>query len=98
MTTALHFVECSFGKLGNAFVERDTADMDRKATLADFVSGQFDKPLRVLEVIPDEGTARDVSEDFARSLAALRVPLTAAVIDFIEQHAGIRLALQMDAA
>ena len=96
--TALHFIECDFGKFGTAFVERDPAEMDRKTTLADFLSGQFDKPLRVLEVIPGEGSCRDVSEDIARSLAALREPLPQAVIAFIEKHAGIRLALHVEAA
>lgn len=99
MTQTLYFIEADFGRtIGISFVERPVSDMDRKSTLRDLVGGQFDKPVRVLEVIPDEGSCRDVSEDFARDIAALREPLTEGVRDFIANHAGIQLANALQAA
>lgn len=98
MSTALYFVECQFRDGTSAFVERDPNDMDRKTTLHMIVGGEWDRVVRVLEIIPDEGHCRDVSEDFARDIAAQREPLREDLIRFIDRHAGRALALEMVAA
>lgn len=97
---ALHFILADFGSLGTAWVERDPNDMDRETTIRDLMSMQIDKPLRVLEVDPAEGTSRDVSEDIAREIAdrTQRDPLHQPLIDFIHDHAGAALARELKAA
>lgn len=88
----------SFGRLGQAFVERDAADCDLETTIRDLMSGQVDHPLRVIAFNVAERWCSDASEDVAREIAARRQPLSQGVIEFIENHAGTQLANQMMAA
>ena len=91
-TAQLYFVECDFGKLGTAFVETDRLSNSRANVISNIVSGEYDRPLRVLEVTEDEGRCRDVSEDIAREICARLVdgdPMTAGgAWDFLEEHLG----------
>lgn len=66
----LYFVECDFGKSGRAFVETDPEKNSRANVIDDIVDGQVEDVLRVLQVIPEEGTCRDVTEDIARDVYA----------------------------
>ena len=56
----LHFVLCDFGKLGQAYQETDPTEADRDTIVRDMLSGQYDRPLKVIELTPD-GRWRDVS-------------------------------------
>jgi hypothetical protein len=60
----LHFVLCDFGKLGNAYIETDPNEADRRAVVRAMVSGEYGRPLKVIGVQPD-GTWRDVSFEIA---------------------------------
>ncbi len=93
---ALHFILADYGKLGRAFVERDEADMGRRNTIEDLMSGQVDRPVSVF--CAEDGMWRDVSEDIAIEIAAKREPLSPALIDFIERNAGAALARELRAA
>jgi hypothetical protein len=79
------------------FPERETADMDRETVIRDLIAMQFEHPLRVLEVIPGEGTCRDVSEDVAREIAARvqREPISRALLEFVEAHCGLALGREL---
>lgn len=81
-------------KFGTFFAERDVNDTDRKTTIADLMSGEIENPLRVIEL--SDGIYRDVSEDIAREIAALREHVPEGLIHFIELHAGIRLAMECE--
>ncbi len=65
--TTLHVVECAFGRV-RYLKEMDLADADQETVVRDLLAGQFDAPLRVIAFNPDEGWARDVSEDIAREV------------------------------
>ncbi|MDB5584853.1 MAG: hypothetical protein JWR80_10029 [Bradyrhizobium sp.] len=76
--------------------ERDTADMDRLATIGDIADGQIEDLVQVLECNPVEGTCRDVTEDIARSVmhlwASQGEPLRDWQREFIELHISIQAA------
>jgi hypothetical protein len=54
-----------FGHLGRAFLETDIAEADRETIIRNFISGQYEKALRVVAFNTAEGWSRDVSEDIA---------------------------------
>ena len=60
----LHFVLCDFGTLGNAYIETDPNEADRRTIVRGMVSGEYGRPLKVIAVQPD-GTWRDVSFEIA---------------------------------
>mgnify|MGYP001575497631 CR=1 FL=1 len=59
----LYFVETQSSKLGRWFVECDRDSNSREYVLGLIRSGEVD-PVKVLEVNEDEGTCRDVTEEF----------------------------------
>src|SRR3954447_20505899 len=61
LDAVLHFVLCDFGQLGRAFVETSPENANREAVIRDIVSGQYDRPLRVLAVDPAAGWSSDVT-------------------------------------
>ena len=65
----LYFIECSYGRLGNAFRETDRDSNFRNAALGLIRSGEI-SAIKVLEVNEDAGTVRDCTndEDFADAL------------------------------
>ena len=67
---ALYLVDCDYGKkLGSAIRETTTSPAEPFAmVVTDLADGQYTNPTRILEVIPSEGTCRDISEDVAKSL------------------------------
>ncbi len=92
MATPLYFVENDFGKIGRSFVELDRDTNSRAAVVALIVSGELN-PIKILEVIEDENSCRDVTEDVAWEVAAIwssvGEPLSFAQQDFIEQTIGV---------
>ncbi len=54
-----------FGQLGRAFLESDIAEADRETIIRKFISGQYEKALRVVAFNTAEGWSRDLSEDIA---------------------------------
>ena len=65
----LYFVECDFGKIGTAFIETDPFKNSLAGVVEDIATGQVEDVIRVLEVIPDEKSCRDVTEDVARRVS-----------------------------
>lgn len=78
--TMIYFVQINFGKrIGTAFVERDTADMDRKTTIQDIRDGQWrGDVVKVLECNPVENICNDVTDEI---LAAAFAPSLVCVGD-----------------
>lgn len=91
-TAPLYLVEINLGKLGNVFPEIDRLTNSRANIISNIVSGEWDRPLRVLEVCEDEGRCRDVSEDIAREICDRVVngdPMpTGGAFDFCEEYLG----------
>jgi hypothetical protein len=55
---------------GGAYMpERDVADLDRKTTVQDIATGQFEDVLQVIECNPVEKICHDVTEDIMREAA-----------------------------
>ena len=78
--------------------EREWADMDRKTTIDDIASGQFEFLVTVIEFNAAENTSRDVTEDFAKAVMTIWAsrgdPLTDTEFEFIEFHLGSSMAHQ----
>lgn len=88
----LYFVEIDLGKLGRAFVETSRDSNARKGVVQLIASGEFEKVVTVLEVIEDEGSCRDVTEDVAREVA----DLLHASRDRVSRELGTWLQQQID--
>jgi hypothetical protein len=61
----IYLVEEDFGRNGGAYLETDAAEADRETIIRNFISGQYENPLRVVAFNTAEGWSRDVSEDIA---------------------------------
>ena len=73
------------------YVETDPDDAGPQATLFRLMTGEFTGPVQVLEVDLPNGTARDVSVEFAeRVLQDRRLEdLPAGVAEFVSRRAGL---------
>ena len=84
---------------GAAWRETDERDVDYDTLIADLLTGQYDAPLRVLACNPNEGWARDASEDVARELerrlSAKDREIGQGLQDFIEGHLGRKIGVQL---
>ena len=82
----VYLVLQDFGSLGQAYRETDPSQADRQTVLSNLLSGQYERPLRIVAFNTKEGWARDVTTDFANE--ALAYPdqddLSAAVRAFVE--------------
>ena len=64
----VYIVIDDFGSSGTAYRETDEASCDQQSVVEDFLTGQFDNPIRVVAFNTAEGWSRDVSEDIARKV------------------------------
>lgn len=91
-TAPLYLVEINLGKLGNVFPEIDRLTNSRASIISNIVSGEWDRPLRVLEITENENRCIDVSEDIAREICNRVVdgePMpTGGAFDFCEEYLG----------
>lgn len=90
---ALYFIEVDYGRLGRAFIECDRNKNSRRQVIENIASGDIENVVRVLEVIEDEGTCRDVTEDIAREVLDLKLNddfgrMSRGVAGFIEKQIG----------
>src|SRR5438105_4420428 len=96
----VHIVLDNFGALGRAYRETDEEKADLETVIQDLLSGQFNKPVRVIAFNTAEGWARDVSEDIAWEILARlnKSPglLPDATHDFVAYHAGENETLQAE--
>jgi hypothetical protein len=60
-----------FAPHGIAFVETGLADATFEQAVKDIRSGQYSKPVKVVEFNPIEGTARDITEEVMRVVTEL---------------------------
>jgi len=91
--TDVYLVVDDFGALGTAYVETDGNETDEKTVIADMLSGQFNKPVRVVAFNTAEGWARDVSEDIAKAVAnsvRYESDLPEGTREFVERQLGKR--------
>jgi hypothetical protein len=67
----LHLVLCDFGRAGQAYVETDPDEADATTIVRALLTGQYDRPLRVVALNVEEEWSRDVSEIMAAKVRAL---------------------------
>jgi hypothetical protein len=98
----LYFVEADFGRHGRAFVETDRDKNSRQQVIADIAQGQLENVLQVLEIVEDEGSCRDVTEDIACDvrdwLSRENNGVRGALRDWIDHWCGPSTADQLNAA
>lgn len=91
-TTPLYFVELDFGKNGTEFAPLDRLTNSRANVIESIISGEYERPLCVLEAWEGEGRLVNVSEDIAREICDRVIdgdPLPMGGLrDFIEEHLG----------
>ena len=87
----VYIVMDDFGPIGTCYLETDPNRADEKTVIADMLSGQYNKPLRVIAFNTVEGWARDVSEDLAKAVAnsvRYESELPTGTLQFVEAHLG----------
>jgi transcriptional regulator with XRE-family HTH domain len=76
--------------LGRAYRETDAAETDRGTIIRNFISGQYETPVRVVAFNTAEGWSRDVSEDIAHEVLDQAhdadETLTEGIKRFIDRH------------
>ncbi len=83
---------------GPAWRETDEDRTNYRTVISDFLTGQYDLPLRVVAFNAAEGWSRDASEEVAEELerrVAEGREVSAAVQEFIERFTGRPLGVQM---
>lgn len=97
----LYFIEADFGRHGKAFVETDRDRNSKQQVIQDIAEGQY-LPVTILEVIEDEGSVRNVTEDFAIAvrdhLFKENNGVRGQLRDWIDQHCGPSTADELNAA
>lgn len=92
----IYFIECDYGKLGRVFIETPLERNSLAGVVDDIHTGEHCDVVRVLEVIPDEGTCRDVTEDVAWRVYHLVESegegLPSHLEEYLELHCGIPAA------
>ena len=64
----VYLVADDFGRLGRAWREADYETTDLETVIQDLLTGQYNKPIRVIAFNTAERWSEDVSEDVAREL------------------------------
>ena len=83
---------CDFGpKIGWAYIETNPDDAGPQATLFRLMAGEFTGPVQVVEIDLPNGTARDVSVEFAERILQDRrlEDLPANVAEFVSLRARV---------
>lgn len=98
----LYFVEADFGRHGRAFVETDRDKNSRNQVIEDIARGQLENVVHVLEIVEDEGSCRDVTEDIACAvrdfLSHQNNGVRGALRDWLDEWCGASTADQLNAA
>jgi hypothetical protein len=84
---------------GAAWRETDETSTDFLTLISDLLTGQYDQPLRVVAFNPLEGWSRDASEEvageLARRLAEGCREISEVLREFIENHTGLAIGVQL---
>jgi hypothetical protein len=87
----VYLVLDDFGEFGVAYRETDPTRADRQTVVADIVSGQYERPLRIVAFNTADGWARDVTTEIAQEALARASrsdpDLSPAVRNLLEQMA-----------
>src|SRR6476620_11724163 len=83
----VYLVLADFGEFGRAYRETQEAQADRQTVLADLLSGQYERPLRIVAFNTAEGWARDVTAEMAQEVVSRsgEWEVSPAVRDFVER-------------
>ena len=91
----VYLVLDDFDLLGRAYRETDEATADARSVVRDLIQGQYNKPVRVVAFNTEEGWARDVSTEIARSVVEVTETqdrrLGRSTIAFVERHLGAEM-------
>jgi hypothetical protein len=98
---AVHVVLDDFGAAGRVYRETDEERARLDTVIDDFLTGQFNSPVRVVAFNTAEGWSRDISEDVAWEVLrratneGRSLPVTTQ--GFVEFHVGEDELLRVDA-
>lgn len=88
-----------FGQLGRAYRETDPQRSDIGSVISDFLTGQYNDPVRVIAFDIDQGWSQDASAEVAAELqlkAQLEsIELSEQAQDFIAQHLPMQKPLPL---
>jgi hypothetical protein len=97
---AVHVVLDDFGTAGRVYRETDEERAGLDTVIDDFMTGQFNSPVRVVAFNTAEGWSRDISEDVVWDLLRRATnegrKLPASSYDFVEFHVGEDEALRVE--
>jgi hypothetical protein len=98
---AVHIVLDDFGTAGRVYRETDEERARLDTVVDDFLTGQFNRPLRVVAFNMAEGWSQDVSEDVAWKVLGQATEegrtLPASTRSFVEFHVGEDETLRVEA-
>ena len=60
---SVYLVLEDFGKFGQAYRETDPKQADRKTMMSNLLSGQYERPVRIVAFSTAQGWARDVTAE-----------------------------------
>jgi hypothetical protein len=83
----MYLVLDDFGRFGRAWRETDEGKADRQTVIANLLSGQYERPLRIVAFNAAEGWARDVTAEIAGEISE-RIyddDLTPALRNFVDR-------------
>jgi len=88
----VYLVLNDFGRYGSAYCETSADRTDLETVISDLISGQYDKPVRVVAFNTAERWSEDVSQSIAREIMR-RVgvadgELPSSLVSFVDQHLG----------
>ena len=83
-TGTVYLVLDDFRTLGLAYRETDPAHANRQTVVANLLSGQYERPLRIVAFNTAEGWARDATAEIAREVLARADEMSPALRDFVE--------------
>jgi hypothetical protein len=87
--TTIHVVLDDLGRHGRVYREINEAEADFETLVEDILAGQYYSPQRIVAFSPEQGWARDVTEDVAREVFTQAIdqdrPLLSYVQDFVER-------------
>ena len=69
-SVTVHLVLDDLGQLGRVYRETDENETDEATVIDNIISGQYDRPVKVIALNPGEGWTRDVTKDIARAVVA----------------------------
>ena len=93
----VYLVADDFGRIGRVWREADYEGTDLETIIQDMLSGQYNKPIRIIAFNTTEPWSEDVSEDVAleiRRRCDLQMrDIPSSIQDFVEGHEGNRRQL-----